>query len=66
MADAPTVQRPIEPPTQPARTAARGAAVAGGTDVQPVAPSYGDEDTSSLHMPDAAALVEQVLHLVAV
>jgi hypothetical protein len=60
MADAPTFR--AFPPSSPARVPVplRPAK----TDVQPVA-SYADEDTSSLHAPDAVQLVEQVLQLVA-
>ncbi len=62
MADAPTVHRPHDAlPSLPARPVSP---IPAKTDVQPVA-SYSDEDTSSLHAPDAAALVDQVLQLVA-
>ena len=58
MADAPTVQRSQEPTVRgPAPRAAQ-------TDVQAVE-SYGDDDTSSLHVPDPVQLVEHVLQLVA-
>src|SRR3954463_9797201 len=60
MADAPTF-RVAAPPSRPARPVSP---IPAKTDVQSVA-SYGDEDTSSLHAPDAVALVEQVLQLVA-
>jgi len=62
MADAPTVPRPHGVPSPASRDSvtARGAA----TDLQPIA-SFADEDTSSLHAPDAVQLVEQVLQLVA-
>ncbi|HMG53017.1 MAG TPA: hypothetical protein VK601_06040, partial [Kofleriaceae bacterium] len=62
MADAPTVPRPhgVPSPASRASVTTRGAA----TDLQPIA-SFADEDTSSLHAPDAVQLVEQVLQLVA-
>src|SRR5262245_41001490 len=60
MADAPPF-RAAPLPSLPARPASP---IPAKTDVQPVA-SYAEEDTSSLHAPDATALVDQVLQLVA-
>ena len=63
MADAPTVHRPYDVLPMPAAGTPVPLRPA-KTDVQSVA-SYADEDTSSLHAPDAVQLVEQVLELVA-
>ncbi|HEY0476735.1 MAG TPA: hypothetical protein VGD37_04380, partial [Kofleriaceae bacterium] len=62
MAEAPTIHRPHDAPTGPATAAVTSRS--SHTDIQPIV-SYADEETSSLHAPDAAQLVEQVLQLVA-
>ena len=60
MADAP----PFRAAPLPSLSALPVSPIPAKTDVQPVA-AYVDEDTSSLHAPDAAQLVEQVLELIA-